>query len=94
MDKPKFIVHDLVDSVGVAVQIIKAGETVEGWIMSDDSTITIVAKNDIPLGHKIALKDIAVGESVIKYDVPIGKVVLPITKGDHVHIHNLKTARW
>ncbi|MFZ5632170.1 MAG: UxaA family hydrolase [Bacillota bacterium] len=90
----RFIVHDKADSVGVAVTDIKAGETVEGWIMSDDSTISVVAKSDIPLGHKIALTDIQVGSSVIKYNVPIGKVVAPIAKGEHVHIHNLKTARW
>lgn len=90
----RFIVHDKVDSVGVAVTDIKAGETVEGWVMSDDSTISVVAKSDIPLGHKIALNDIEAGATVIKYNVPIGKVVAPIAKGDHVHIHNLKTARW
>jgi len=90
----RFIVHEKEDSVGVATTEIKAGETVEGWVMADDSTISMVAKNDIPLGHKIALKDVAVGQSIIKYHVPIGKVVAAITKGDHVHIHNLKTARW
>lgn len=90
----RFIVHDQSDSVGVAVTEIKAGETVEGWIMSDDSTVSVVARNDIPLGHKIALTDIAVGASVIKYNVPIGRVVAPIARGEHVHIHNLRTARW
>lgn len=90
----RFIVHENGDSVGVAVTEIKAGETVEGWVMEDDSTISMVAKNDIPLGHKIALKDVAEGDSIIKYSVKIGKVVAPITKGEHVHIHNLKTARW
>lgn len=90
----RFIVHEKEDSVGVAVTEIKSGETVEGWVMADDSTISLVAKNDIPLGHKIALTDIAAGSSVIKYHVPIGKVSAPISRGEHVHIHNLKTARW
>lgn len=90
----RFIVHENGDSVGVAVTEIKAGETVEGWVMKEDVTISMVAKNDIPLGHKIALKDVAVGDSIIKYQVKIGKVYAPITKGEHVHIHNLKTARW
>ena len=90
----RFIVHEKEDSVGVAVTEIKAGETVEGWVMGDDSTISLVAKSDIPLGHKIALSDIAAGSSVMKYHVPIGKVAAPISKGEHVHIHNLKTVRW
>lgn len=90
----RFIVHDKNDSVGVAVTDIKAGESVEGWVMSDDSTISVEAKSDIPLGHKIALVDMEVGSRVIKYNVPIGKVVASIARGEHVHIHNLKTARW
>lgn len=91
---PFFIVHDEKDSVGVAVKEIKSGDTVEGWVMSSDATISITAKHDIKIGHKIALSDIEVGSSVIKYNKPIGKVVAPISKGEHVHIHNLKTARW
>ncbi|MGI6553462.1 MAG: UxaA family hydrolase [Clostridia bacterium] len=94
MSQPDFIVHDVNDSVGVAVKEIKAGTKAEGWIMSNDETISITAKQDIPIGHKIALKDIEVGDSVIKYDKPIGKVFVPIAKGEHVHIHNLRTARW
>jgi len=49
---------------------------------------------DIPIGHKVALKDLAVGDTVIKYGVDIGKVVQPIAKGAHAHVHNIKTKRW
>jgi len=49
---------------------------------------------DIPLGHKVALKDMAVGDTVIKYGIDIGKVVQPITRGQHAHVHNIKTKRW
>lgn len=94
MNQPYFIVHDEKDSVGVAVKEIKAGETVEGWVMSSDATITITAKQDIKIGHKIALNDVAVEAKIIKYNVSIGKVVAPIAKGEHVHTHNLKTTRW
>ncbi len=94
MNQPYFIIHDEKDSVGVAVKEIKAGETVEGWVMSNDATVEITAKNDIKIGHKIAMADVEVGNSIIKYNRPIGKVVAPIAKGEHVHTHNLKTARW
>ena len=40
------------------------------------------------------LKDMAVGDTVIKYGVDIGKVVQPIRKGEHAHVHNIKTKRW
>lgn len=43
-------------------------------------------------GHKYALTDIAKGEQVIKYGFPIGIASEDITKGEHIHSHNLKTA--
>ena len=42
-------------------------------------------------GHKYALRDIAEGEDVIKYGMPIGHATRPIAKGEHVHVHNVKT---
>ena len=42
-------------------------------------------------GHKYALRDIAEGEDVIKYGMPIGHAVRAIAKGEHVHVHNVKT---
>ncbi len=45
----------------------------------------------IPLGHKIALTDINAGENIIKYGQPIGYAINDIKKGDHVHLHNMKT---
>lgn len=92
---PDFLVHENGDSVGViVVEGIKAGQDLSGWVMAQDQTVTIKVLNDIPIGHKIALKDLAVGDSVIKYGINIGKVVSPIKKGEHVHVHNLKTRRW
>ena len=42
-------------------------------------------------GHKYALRDIAEGENVVKYGMPIGHATKPISKGEHVHVHNVKT---
>ena len=90
-----FLVHEAGDGVSVvAVEGIKAGQELTGWIMQEDQTITIKVLNDIPIGHKIALKDFAVGDTVIKYGIDIGKVVAPIKKGEHLHVHNVKTKRW
>jgi (2R)-sulfolactate sulfo-lyase subunit alpha len=62
--------------------------------MEDDKDIGVTAKSDIPIGHKVALKDYKPGDTVIKYGVDIGKVVKPIGKGEHLHVHNVKTKRW
>ena len=52
------------------------------------------AKQDIPIGHKVALKALSAGDTIIKYGEDIGKMVGPAEVGGHVHTHNLKTKRW
>jgi (2R)-sulfolactate sulfo-lyase subunit alpha len=92
---PDFLVHEDGDSVGVVVvEGIKAGSELTGWVMAQDRTISVKVLSDIPIGHKLALADLGVGQSAVKYGVVIGKIVAPIKKGDHVHVHNLKTKRW
>jgi len=90
-----FLVHEAADGVGVVVvEGIKAGQELTGWVMKEDQTIKVKVNNDIPIGHKLALKDYTVGETVMKYNTDIGKIVSAAKKGDHVHVHNLKTKRW
>jgi (2R)-sulfolactate sulfo-lyase subunit alpha len=89
------VLHDPNDSVAVVVvEGIKAGTPLTGLILDEDRTIQLECRQDIPIGHKVALKDMSVGDTVIKYGVDIGKVVQPIRKGDHAHVHNIKTKRW
>ena len=91
----QFLVHEDGDSVGViTVEGVKAGQELTGWIMKEDKTITFKVLDDIPIGHKIALKDLNVGDTVFKYGTDIGKVVKPIRQGEHLHVHNVKTKRW
>ena len=54
----------------------------------------IKSEAEIPLGHKIALQDFKEGDTIIKYGHDIGKVVKSIKKGEHVHVHNVKTKKW
>ena len=89
------VLHEGKDTVGVAVvEGIKAGAELTAWIMDEDELVTVSAKQDIPIGHKVALRDMAVGDTVFKYGIDIGKVVAPITAGEHAHVHNIKTKRW
>jgi (2R)-sulfolactate sulfo-lyase subunit alpha len=90
-----FIVHDKRDSVGVVVvEEIKAGQELSGWVMEDDETVTAKVVNDIPIGHKFALRNLEKDATVIKYGVDIGRAVAPIKAGEHLHVHNVKTKRW
>ena len=90
-----FVLHDAADTVAVVVvEGVSAGMTLNGWIMDEDRPLSVVARQDIPIGHKVALKDMAVGDTVLKYGIDMGKVVAPIQSGQHAHVHNIKTKRW
>ena len=43
------------------------------------------------LGHKLAARDISIGEKILKYGAPIGSATKAITKGEHVHLQNMKS---
>jgi (2R)-sulfolactate sulfo-lyase subunit alpha len=89
-----FIVHGSRDTVGVAVRDIPGAESLSGWNMEKDETVSLESCGPVPLGHKIALVDIGKSERVVKYNRPIGLSTRGIERGAHVHTHNLKTARW
>ena len=90
-----FVAHDIDDSVGVVVvEGVKKGQELTGWIMDQDVTVHATALEDIPIGHKFALKDLPENATVIKYGTDIGRAVAAIKAGQHVHVHNLKTKRW
>ncbi len=90
-----FVLHDAQDTVAVVVvEGVSAGMKLKGWIMDEDKFIEIKARQDIPIGHKVALANMKVGDTVIKYGIDMGKVVAPIKTGEHAHVHNIKTKRW
>jgi (2R)-sulfolactate sulfo-lyase subunit alpha len=89
------VLHDAADTVAVVVvEGVTAGTPMTGWVMDDDRLIELQAQQDIPIGHKVALKDMDVGDTVVKYGIDMGKVVAPIRKGEHAHVQNVKTKRW
>lgn len=73
------------DMVAVALQPLSAGEAV------DYGAGSVTPLQDIPMGHKVALRDIKAGEPVIKYGFPIGSATADIPAGGHVHTHNIHT---
>ncbi len=92
---PHLLVHDKADNVGVVVvEGLTAGTEMLCVVTEDNSDFRLVAKADIPIGHKVALKDFVAGDTAIKYGEDIGKFVGPAATGEHVHVHNLKTKRW
>jgi len=89
------IIHDKKDNVGVVViEKITPKQDCKCWIMENDSSVNIQSADEIPLGHKIAMIDLKEGDTIFKYGHDIGKVVKAIKKGQHVHVHNVKTKKW
>ena len=89
------LVHEKKDTVGVVVvEDLKADTDMLCVVTADNSSFRITATMDIPIGHKVALTDIRSGDTVWKYGQDIGKAVADIKKGEHVHVHNVKTKRW
>ena len=62
----------------------------EGYVIDNDGDKVTLLKA-VPMGHKIALCDIKAGEKIIKYGYPIGAAKADVKKGEHIHVHNLKT---
>jgi altronate hydrolase len=50
---------------------------------------TVIARQPIPAGHKIAVTSIARGAVVRRYGQVIGRASQDVTPGSHVHTHNL-----
>ena len=95
MTKTDIIIHDEKDNVGVVViEKITPNQDCTCWIMENNKTVSIQSLNEISLGHKIAMIDLNEGATILKYGHDIGKVVKSIKKGEHVHVHNVKTKKW
>lgn len=81
----KYLKINPADNVAVAISDLKAGEV----IAIDGVRITV--NQDIPAGHKIALKDFCEGENVVKYGYPIGHAMVAVKQGDWMNEKQIKT---
>jgi (2R)-sulfolactate sulfo-lyase subunit alpha len=91
-DAPGFLAHREGDLVGVAVRDLDPGP-VQGAYLSGPATLSVKLTEAIPLGHKLALTDITAGQEIIEYGQRVGLATKDIRKGDHVHVHNVRSAR-
>jgi (2R)-sulfolactate sulfo-lyase subunit alpha len=92
--KHSILLHEPDDDVGVAVLDLKKGATASAVTLEGKPSGSVKLRDNVPLGHKVAMREVAKDKAVIKYGRQIGKAVQPIAKGAHVHTHNLKTMRW
>ncbi len=71
------------DDVAVAKQRLTAG------IVLDLEGVAVRLENDVPAGHKFAVKSVSTGAPVLKYGQVIGYATQDISVGSHVHTRNL-----
>ncbi|GAU75731.1 UxaA family hydrolase [Fusibacter sp. 3D3] len=74
------------DDVAVALDNLEKGETV----IVDTKAVLI--KEEIPRGHKFALKSIEEGATITKYGHTFGIAKEAIALGERVHVHNTRTS--
>ena len=84
--KPVVVISER-DNVATALEALPAGREL------DVNGRSIVVRQAIPSGHKVALQPIAAGEAVIKYGSAIGTASVAIASGEHVHVHNVASSR-
>ena len=98
-------IHPL-DNVAVALEDLKKGDLISvtakapAEIQSSEAPAglpsaapspSILLREDVVRGHKIALTDIAAGQPVIKYGCVIARARTDIPAGSWVHTHNAET---
>ncbi|QSO54960.1 UxaA family hydrolase [Alicyclobacillus curvatus] len=78
-----------IDDVATALTELTKGTEIE---FTPDGP-SLVLQDDIPFGHKFALRDVQQGQHVHKYGQVIGAATARIEPGQHVHVHNVDSLR-
>ena len=79
------------DNVATAIRDLSAGERIQVGLGEDLVALPLI--QDIPHGHKLALRAIKSGDDIIKYAAVIGRATQAIEPGAHVHVHNVESLR-
>ena len=77
------------DDVATVLRAVEAGERVR--VRCGEEERSVVAREAIALGHKIALRALDAGTRIRKYGEFIGRITADVGEGGWVHTHNLAT---
>jgi altronate hydrolase len=89
---PTDVVEPLVPMAGVDDVGLVVGEVSRGTAIRTAAGV-VTAIDDIPAGHKVAVRAVPAGAPVHKYGEVIGMARQDIAPGAHVHLHNLGVGR-
>jgi altronate hydrolase len=71
------------DNIAICLTDMKDGQEL------DQDNLKLTFKQRIARGHKVATVDIKKGDGIIKYGERMGHATKDITRGEHVHTHNV-----
>ncbi|MFP4169973.1 MAG: UxaA family hydrolase [Methanomassiliicoccales archaeon] len=86
----KAIIMSEKDNVATALDELRGGERVT---MKNGEEREVTIAQDIPFGHKFAIRAIEKGEQILKYGEIIAGATQGIQEGEHVHVHNVESLR-
>ncbi len=81
---------DATDNVVTVVEEVAEGDEI--CFAAEDGPRRITPVEPIPSGHTVALVDVEPGEKILKYGQAIGTASCRIAPGQHVHVHNVRSA--
>ena len=89
--KRNAIIIDAEDNIATLLRDVGEGDEVRAG--SGSEIVVIAAAQGIEFGHKVAVRDIAAGSEILKYGCVIGQATQAISRGEHVHVHNVASLR-
>jgi len=87
---PRAIVLDRRDNVATLIDTGSAGDR---CALQGEAEGTATLAQDVPFGHKVCVRAAARGDAIVKYGQVIGHASEAIAVGEHVHVHNVESAR-
>ena len=87
---PRAIVLDRRDNVATLIDTGGAGA---GCALQGEADGAVTLAQDVPFGHKVCVRAAATGDAIVKYGQVIGHASRAIAVGEHVHVHNVESAR-
>ncbi len=93
MSATQFLVHNEGDHVAVAVEDVEPGPA-RAVYMDSRRDVDLQVLERVPLGHKVALADLAEAAPIVEYKVRVALARVPIKRGQLVHVHNVRSAKW
>jgi len=87
---PRAIVLNPADNVATLLDAGRAGDSCD---LQGEASGQLVLLQDVPFGHKVCVADTSPGAEILKYGQIIGRASQPVRAGEHMHVHNIESAR-